>query len=84
MAKRTLAEQSTDELESTLRSVKSLQRTVLGIFVVIIVAWIALGFWRQNTPVFISTIAVALAAIASTLASRRGVEAELEKRQGTR
>jgi uncharacterized membrane protein len=76
-----LSKLTTDVLHGKLKAAQSIQRTVFGIFAVIILAWIVLGFWRTNTPVFISTIAVAVAAGASVTAAPRGIRAELARRE---
>jgi hypothetical protein len=76
-----LSKLTTDVLHGKLKAAQALQRTVFGIFAVIILAWIVLGFWRTNTPVFISTIAAAVAAGASVTAAPRGIRAELARRE---
>lgn len=74
---------STEQLTAKLRTARAIQRTTTGIFAVIILAWIVLGLWRANLPVFISTVAVSLALTVSQAASRRGLEMELQRRQGS-
>ena len=71
---------STDELRAKLKSTQAVQRTVAGIFAVIVLAWIVLGYWRTNTPVFISTIAMGVAAVVATSTAPRAVQAELARR----
>ncbi len=80
MAKTPLAEKPTEELQSNLRAIKKIHLTTLIIFAVIISAWIIGGYWRQNTPVFISTVTLALGISVAQLASRSGVVAELKRR----
>lgn len=68
-----------EELEAKLKSAKTTQITVMVIFGLIILAWIVLGYWRDNTPVFVTTIALAIAIGASTSAGPRKISAEIEK-----
>ncbi len=81
MAKSPLSEQSIEQLEKNLSGAKTVQNTVIGIFAVIILAWIVLGYWRDNLPVFISTLAMAAALMVTLTASRRGVVEELKRRR---
>ena len=76
-----LSQLTTDALHEKLKAAQAIQRTVLGIFAVIVLAWIVLGFWRTNTPVFISTLAVAFGAGAAVSTAPRGIRAELARRQ---
>lgn len=71
---------TTAQLEAKLESAVTLQRTVLIIFGVIVLAWIVLGYWRTNTLVFIVTLATSVAVSASTVASRRGLRREIARR----
>jgi hypothetical protein len=80
MAKTTLADTPTEELHSKLKAINAIQNTVLGIFFVIILAWIVLGYWRTNLPVFISTVAMGIAIAAMQAATRSSLQAELRKR----
>jgi hypothetical protein len=48
---------------------------------VIVIAWLATGYWRANVPVFASTIAMGLAASGAMIASRGGLVAELKRRE---
>ena len=80
MAKVDLSTLSVEQLETALRGRKNLQFVVLGIFGVIVVAWLVLGFWRENLPVFISTVVVALGTSASLHAATQGVRTELQRR----
>lgn len=81
MAPTGLTDVSTAELERKLAQSRTATRVVGTIFLVIVVAWILLGYWRSNVPVFISTIAMGLAGTAATVASRSGLQAELRRRQ---
>lgn len=60
MAKTSLADKSTEVLQSNLAAIKKIHLTTTIIFAVIILTWIIGGYWRKSTPVFISTIALAL------------------------
>lgn len=76
-----ISDLSTAELQSKFKAARSIQRTVLGIFVVIVLAWILLGYWRSNLPVFISTLVVAIGAMVSVSIAPRSLADELRKRQ---
>jgi len=80
MAKVELSELSTEELQAKLKAGKTIQRTVIGIFAIIILAWIILGYWLTNIPVFISTVAVAVGTTVSVSVAPREIAAELQKR----
>ncbi len=80
MAKRKWNELSTEILQGKLRSARTIQATVVSIFLVIILAWIVLGYWKTNLPVFISTIAMGVAAPLSITAVTFGIANELKKR----
>ncbi len=82
MATQDLTTLSVEELESALKGKRTILRTVIGIFGLIVAAWIVLGFWRENTPVFISTVAVSIFAALAVWASSRGLEEELRRRRG--
>ncbi|AMW06177.1 hypothetical protein GEMMAAP_18070 [Gemmatimonas phototrophica] len=71
---------STHALRAKLKSTQAIQRTVAGIIAAIVLAWIVLGYWRTNTPVFISTMAMGIAAIAATSTAPRAVQAEIARR----
>ena len=72
---------STDVLRGKLKAAEAIQRTVLATFGVIVLAWIVLGYWRTNTPVFISTIAMGVVAGAATSVTPRSLIAELRRRE---
>ncbi len=78
--KKELSEYSTEELHAKLRVVRSIRTTSLVIFALIILAWIVLGYWKTNTPVFISTVALAITTLAATSVTPNLVNAELQKR----
>lgn len=81
MANENLANLSTAELEQKLRAGRATQRIVLVIFGIIILAWIVLGYWRSNTPVFISTLVVAIGAGIAVGAGPRSITQELQRRR---
>jgi hypothetical protein len=82
MAKeKSLANLSTEELSQKLNAVRKIHLTVVVLFVVIVIAWLATGYWRANVPVFASTIAMGLAASGAMIASRGGLVAELKRRE---
>lgn len=76
-----LSQLPTDALHGKLKAAQAVQRTVYAIFAVIVLAWLLLGFWRSNTPVFISTLAIAFAAGAAVSVTPRLIRAELARRQ---
>jgi cyanate permease len=71
---------TTPVLEGRLKAALAVQRTVTAIFAVIIAAWLALGYWKSNVPVFISTVAMGVAISAMTSIAPRAVKAELKRR----
>lgn len=76
-----LSQLTTDALHGKLKAAQAVQRTVFAIFAVIVLAWLFLGFWRSNTPVFITTLAVAFGAGAAVSATPRLIRAELARRE---
>lgn len=72
---------TTDELKAKLAAARKIYAVVIAIFGVIILAWIVLGLWRENVPVFISTVAMAVAISALLMASRNKLSSELKKRE---
>lgn len=76
-----LARRTTDELEARLRTMRGVQYAVSGIFALIILAWIVLGYWTRNVPVFISTVVMALGLSMIMMFSRRPLVAELRRRK---
>ncbi len=72
---------SIQALQQRLRAVQAIQRTVLAIFALIILAWIVLGYWRDNLPVFITTVTMAVATGAATSIGPRSLRAQIKKRQ---
>lgn len=81
MAKQDLSTLSVEELESALKGKQTLLRTVMAIFGVIIAAWIVLGYWRENTPVFISTVAVSVGVTPAQWGALRGLRDERQRRR---
>lgn len=81
MAKRPLSDCSVEELEGALRSARVLQRTVAAIFGLIILVWIVGGYVTHNIPVFISTVATAIAIVAVQHASTSALRKELASRR---
>ncbi len=69
-----------EELNGKLKAVKSVQTTCTVIFAIIILAWIVLGFWKTNLPVFISTVAMACILVLTNNLSRAAITAEIAKR----
>ncbi len=78
--KKSLAEMTTEELKSKLKTINSLLYTLIVIFTVIVIAWLALGYWKTNLPVFITTICMGVAASGGVFASTSAVRHELKNR----
>ena len=76
-----LSQLSTEALQQRLKAMQTINRTVIGIFAIIVLAWIGLGLWRKNLPVFISTVTMAVAIGFMTSILPRTLRAELERRQ---
>ena len=74
---------SDQELEDKLKSLKQIQRIVGIIFALIILAWFILGYWRTNTPVFISTVVLALFIYIFSGRGAGQISAELDRRQSS-
>jgi len=83
MAKTKLEEMTTEELQAKLKTARALRNTVGGIFVVIVTAWIVLGLWRKNIPVFASTFVCGIAVTVPITVSVNAIASELSKRQNT-
>jgi hypothetical protein len=76
-----LAQLTTDALRSNLKAAQAIERTVLGIFVVIVLAWIVLGYWRKNVAMFLGTLSLACGAWAIVSVGPRRLRAELARRE---
>jgi uncharacterized membrane protein len=67
-----------DELHQKLESTQAIERTVGAIFSV---AWIVPGYWRTNTPMCGSTVAMVVAALIATSVTPRALTAEIRRRE---
>ena len=74
---------SDQELEEKIKSSKQVQKVVGIIFAVIILAWLILGYWHTNTPVFISTVALAVFIFIFSGRGAGQMSAELERRRSS-
>lgn len=83
MARRDLSALTTDQLRQQVGAMRKVHAVVTGIFLVIILAWVVGGYWRQNVAVFLSTVAMAVAIWAMQFSVRSGLEKELGKRGPT-
>lgn len=81
MAQVDLATMTVEALETKLTGAITLRRTVIGIFGLILGAWIVLGYWRSNPAVFITSIVLAVGATAATSASAARIDRELRRRR---
>ena len=79
MTKRPLSDCSVEEFGGTLRSARVTQRTVAAIFGLTMLVWIFGGHVDQNTPMFISTVAMAIAILAVQHASNVGLAQRTRK-----
>lgn len=80
MSKTTVTERTTESLQSNLRSLNAIHMTTTLIFCAIILAWVFLGYWRSNLPLFLSTLAIAVGTVTAQFASANGIRAELARR----
>ena len=71
---------SVEELKSKLKAMRTTQVTCGCIFALIILAWIVLGYWQTNIPVFIITVVMGLILVSTTGASAAGLRAEIAKK----
>ena len=76
-----LSQLSTEALQQRMKAMQTINRTAIGIFAIIVLAWIVLGYWRDNTPVFISTVVLAVGIGFITSIAPRNLRAEIERRQ---
>jgi hypothetical protein len=53
---------------------------VMVIFTLIVAAWVLLGYWKTNVPVFISTLALGVSSTAATSIAPSAARAELKRR----
>jgi len=81
MAKRPMTEYSVPELEKALRSAQVVQLTTAAIFATIILVWIFGGYVAHNTPVFITTVVMAVALVAVQQVSATALRKELARRK---
>lgn len=72
---------SIQELEHKLKVTNTLRITVGVIFGIIVLAWIVLGYWHSNLPVFISTVVMGLTSLVVTSISPRHIAAEIRRRR---
>jgi MFS-type transporter involved in bile tolerance (Atg22 family) len=82
MAAQDLSAISDTQLEGKLKASKNVQLVTLIVFAVIIGAWLVLGYWREQLPVFISTVVIAVALTAVQSVGRTAIEQELRRRRG--
>lgn len=75
-----LSNLTTDELLQRLKSMRNVQLIVSLIFAVILAAWVILGYWKTNTPVFIITMVMAFLMIVITNARSQKLKAVLAER----
>jgi hypothetical protein len=81
MPKTGLSKLSAPQLRARLASARSVQRTAIGIYALILVVWVLSGSWRANLPVFVVALVMggAVAVVVSTTPAR--IRAELERRE---
>lgn len=72
---------SVEQLEGKLRATKAIRLTIGIIFAVIILAWIVMGYWRTNIPVFVSTVVMGLSTVGVTSIGPVSIAAEINRRK---
>ncbi|MEM7334483.1 MAG: hypothetical protein AAF490_20575 [Chloroflexota bacterium] len=77
------SELSTTEVEEKLKKAKTTQTAVAIIFGLIVLAWIVLGYWRTNVPVFVTTLAMSTIIIITTRNNTQSLEEEIKKRNAS-
>ncbi len=75
-----LSNLTTDELLQRLKSMRNVQLIVSLIFAVILAAWVILGYWKTNMPVFIITMVMAFLMIVITNTRSQKLKAVLAER----
>lgn len=80
MPKTGLSRLSVPQLRARLAAARSVQRTAIGIYALILVAWVLSGSWRANLPVFVVALVMgAGVALVVSLAPGK-IRQELERR----
>lgn len=70
---------SPEELKARLNMIRSIHLVFTAVFCLIILAWIVFGYWSTNLPVFISTLAMAVAVFVIFVAMRSGLAKSLKR-----
>ena len=78
------SELTDEQLAAKLKSARAANITVMAIFLLIIVAWIVLGYWKTKVPVFISTMTLGFMSFIITSAAPRKIRAEIARRAETK
>ncbi len=81
MAEKISPELSDEQLQAKLKAAKAVQLTFAAIFGIIVLAWIVGGYWRKNTPMFISTLALAISITTLVSIVPRKLANELKQRK---
>ncbi|MCG9896130.1 MAG: hypothetical protein MH204_11710 [Fimbriimonadaceae bacterium] len=81
MAKTPKNKPTLEQLEALLRAQTAMTYTIGGIFALIVLMWIVLGHWRENVPVFITTLAMAVGLTAIQVSRRGTILAEIRRRR---
>ncbi len=75
-----LSDMTDEELAAKLKTAVAVNVTVSVIFTLIVIAWVALGYWKTNVPVFVSTITMGLMSFLITSAAPRRLRSEIARR----
>lgn len=75
------SEPTLESLEKKLKTAQSARLIVGIIFALIIIAWVILGYWKTNVPVFISTLALAFTSILATSGGISSLSKKIEAMQ---
>ena len=74
-------EPTIESMEKTLKAAQTARWVVATIFALIILAWIALGYWRTNVPVFVATIAMGLTSFVAASAGANAMASKIEAKK---
>ena len=75
------SEKNDEQLRSLARASKAMMITIAAIFGVLLLIWIVTGLWRNNLPLFASTVTMAGALVAVNAAIGSRIRAELARRE---
>ncbi len=71
---------SREQLQAQLASARTTLAVVIGIFGLIILVWIVMGYWVDNPPAFLITVVIAVALSGILFTRQRSLAARLNRR----